>query len=239
MKKFKHDVIIVMKKELIVDCLKKQFIGFALFFICLTIFINVNVYRSVFSRLSAVTPAIGEYMVNSSLSRTAIFSGLVIIATLFQSFSREKIDRSIETLVCYPISLDAIWIGRVLSMVITYTLSCYLIGISLFTSVCCVEGLILPIRTVTVVILVAIPPMMGTALFSAISLLCWVTKLGRIGQSLLFGLFFFAFFVGARPETNLNPWFTLSVYLVIIFISSVTALVLRRLFLNRERLILQ
>lgn len=238
MRKFWHDTKTVMKKELIVFCIKKQFIVFAIFLICLTAFININVYRGIVPKLSAIQPNIAEQMVHSMLSRTAVFTGLIIAASMFQMFSREKIERTIETLACYPISLNAIWFGKVLAIWVVYVLGNYLTGITLFVSTCFIEAAILPLKAATIITFSVVMPILGMALFLVLSMLLWVTRLGKIGTQLIFLVFFISYFVGARPGGNFSLWLTLWVYLIIAGICAGISLVLRVFLFNRERLIL-
>lgn len=239
MKKFWRDIIIVMKREFFASCMKVQFIGFVVFFTGLTIFINATVYKRIVPDLLVIQPAIRELMVNTMLNRTVVFTGLVIAISLFRMFVIEKIDRSVETLVCYPISLSAILFGRIFAIWIIYVLSCYLVGIGLFTVICLTEGAILPISPATMVILGIMAPILGVCLFSAISMLYWVTRMGRMGNHLLFFILFVAYFMGVRPGADFNLWSTFWAYLIVAVICAGVALTLRAFFLNRERLIIQ
>lgn len=238
MTKFKHDIIIVAKNEISANCLNKKFFGFSSLFLVLLATINLNIFRSMSVQLSAITPIINEFMTESILTRTPILSGFIIVTSLLPNIQKEKIDRSVETLLCFPISLDAIWIGRVLALVVIYSFSSYLIGIIIFLSLNLMNLIIAPISLITFITLIIIPPLFGTGLLLMLTLLYWVTDFGKIGQFLLFGVFFIFFFIGYRPETFFGPWYSFFIYLSVGLVSGLIAFVLRKFLLNRERIIL-
>lgn len=234
-----RNCLIIAHKEISTNCLKKQFIVFSIFFFALTIFINVNVYKSLIGKLLAVTPSIAEQSAETLLCRTSVFSAMVLVASMFQIFIKERIERTVETLICYPVLLDSIWIGRVIAIWSVYTLGCYTFGATLYLSVCLITGKIIfvPIGTIFTITIAA--PLMGAGIFITSGLFFWLTQFGKIGSAIFFLIAFLAYFRGGRFGEISNPWFIFWSYIAIGALGLFVGMILRWLLLTRERIILQ
>jgi len=148
--------LVVARKE-IKELLKSKGIllaglGFAFFFSLLN---SLAVIKGKDSR-SAIS-------LDSSVFYLSAMVGLFIAyMSTGQIFLREKADRVIETLMCAPVNLRQIWLGKVLGVtVVAYSLSFLTALLIIVISSILSSSLLLPTTTILVYVLLVVPTLIA------------------------------------------------------------------------------
>ena len=229
---------IIFKKELNQSVTQKQFWVFYVIFTGITLLINLNVYRSLSAQLVSIQPDIAQRMLEGMLGRVAIFAGFIIVASMFANILREKSDRIIEVLLCYPISPTSLLYAKAFAILLVYTISSYSIALLLYVGACIVEGGFMALSLSAIMTVIIAPVVLGLGIFTFNCTLLLGTSVAGIGQRIIFICFFLCYFFGARAGTSGNLWAFLLTYIVAGLVFFAIAVLLQKKYLTKERLIL-
>jgi ABC-2 type transport system permease protein len=201
-------------------------------------------FAMIFSLSYALNPA-GTEIASATASLDGSIYFLTVATAFFstytaanQVFLHEKSARVIETLLCAPISLRAIWLGKAIAVgTVSYVL-CLSVAIVLIAGTGITQGfLVLPSLPIAVDLLVALP----TFILAFGGLLGFVQFLmgmreNRIMNFAAFAPFFGIFIVGTLLGGRISMW----IYVLVLF--ALSALILAATtfmarYLSKERII--
>jgi ABC-2 type transport system permease protein len=166
---------------------------------------------------------IGSGSSPGTLNTGVFYMGLVIgifIAYLLsaQVFLREKQEGIIATLLCTPLSLREIWLGKVIGVAVpAYAITLAGIGVLIGVANIPAETLLLPSPPVVVHLLVAVPLFIASAvgLLGFIQFLFGLRENQILNIIIFAGLFFLLFFMQAVFETGMTvAWVQVGVTVV-------------------------
>lgn len=229
-------ILIIAKKE-IKELLQDKGtlltgLGFALFF---------SIFRSLaIIRMEASVAATSLDSAVFYLSASVGF--FIVYVYVSQAFMREKVDRVIETLMCTPINLRQIWLGKVLGVTIpSYILSLLTVLVIIVTSNVAVDSASwrFPSPAVLVHILLAVPVFIAAfAGMLGFSHLLLGMRENRILNLLIFmPAFVVLYSTGFAASSSLSiSWIQVGMlFAIYMLILSVTAYLTR--FLSKERIV--
>jgi len=229
-----NEVLVVARKEMMQIIRSKNLIISALLFIIVFGTISTPAFMAGEGNNPAnLVDQLGFYLVLT----LGIFTGYIFTG---QAFFREKQDHVMETLLCTPLSLRRIWLGKVLGVTITaylFTLlaACLIIGGASFAS----DTILLPGALVLIHILFIVPLFIAVAvgLIGFLQLLLGM----RENQILNFALIFVIIMLITLTGELLGATFTVTgqflgaLFLLALALLSMTAFLTR--LLDKERII--
>jgi ABC-2 type transport system permease protein len=229
-----NDILVVAQKEVLQIIRSRNLIISALIFIIVFGMISTPAFMAGEGTNAAnMVDQLGFYLVLT----LGIFTGYIFTG---QAFFREKQDRVIETLLCTPLSLRRIWLGKVIGVTITAYLltllaACLIVGGASYAS-----GTILVPGVLVLVHIIFIVPLfiaVAVGLIGFIQLLLGM----RENQILNFALIFVIIMLVTLTGELLGATFSVTgqflgaLFLLAVALLCITAFLTR--FLDKERII--
>ena len=184
--------------------------------------------------------SMGQYILNAVFTLSLMMGMLIGMFVSSQAFIREKYTKSIETLLCAPISLRTVWFGKVLGAFIpSYFISLLIsILILILANVMTDASVVIPLQLI--VFLVTVVPLILIAFigFYGFFQLLVGMKENRLSNMIIMGVIMGVLF-GIRTlleKTSIISWWMIAAgggiaIVLIIVVSSLIKL------LNKERII--